>query len=154
REPPAQLYEIEYVPKTEDLLVPGERADDPLRQGVVWLRARDANRLQQAQIIAARIAAIIANGEPKIDGCAPTWRDVAILAPTNTMLDAAAFALAEARIPYVVAGRGFYASTEVRDLASLLALIVDPHDRCALLDVLRGPWVGARDETLIGLTAP
>ena len=66
----------------------------------------------------------------------PQFRDVAILAPTNEMLDAAAFALAQAGVPHVVAGRGFYASTEVRDLRSMLALVIDPKDKLAMLEVL------------------
>jgi ATP-dependent helicase/nuclease subunit A len=36
----------------------------------------------------------------------------------------------------------------------MLALLIDPSEAWALLEVLRGPWVGARDETLLALTDP
>jgi ATP-dependent helicase/nuclease subunit A len=77
---------------------------------------------------------------------------MAVLAGTNGMLDAVAFALAQAEIPYVVAGKSFFRTREVRDLAAMLALVLDPSDRLAMLEVLRGPWVGVHDETLLGLT--
>jgi ATP-dependent helicase/nuclease subunit A len=34
----------------------------------------------------------------------------------------------------------------------MLRLVLDPSDRLAMLEVLRGPWVGVHDETLLGLT--
>jgi ATP-dependent helicase/nuclease subunit A len=36
----------------------------------------------------------------------------------------------------------------------MLALVLDPNDRRALLEVLRGPWAGVSDRTLVGLTDP
>src|SRR6185295_13582226 len=86
------------------------------------------------------------------DGRRAAFRDIAVLATTNGMLDAAAFALAQSEIPYVVAGKSFFRAREVRDLSAMLALVLDPGDRLAMLGVLRGPWVGAHDETLLGLT--
>jgi ATP-dependent helicase/nuclease subunit A len=156
REPPPELYEIAYVPETEDLRVP-DGSDATVRAQTTWLRWGDedkVSRVDEGVAIAARIRAMIEAGEPRVRGNPPQFRDVAILAPTNEMLDAAAFALAQAGVPHVVAGRGFYASTEVRDLRSLLALVVDPKDKLAMLEVLRGPWMGAHDATLLGLTEP
>ena len=161
-DPPPQLFEIEYVPSTEDLLVPPERGladlDSPLKPRTTWLRIRpkgsSSTRLEEALVIAGRIRSIPTDVGIRVgkDARPARWRDMAILATTNGMLDAAAFALAQAEVPYVVAGKSFFRTREVRDLAAMLALVLDPADRLAMLEVLRGPWVGAHDETLIGLT--
>jgi ATP-dependent helicase/nuclease subunit A len=81
-------------------------------------------------------------------------RDIAVLATTNGMLDAVAFALAQADIPHVVAGKSFFRAREISDLAAMLALVLEPNDRIAMLEVLRGPWASVHDETLLGLVEP
>ncbi|MBS2017615.1 MAG: UvrD-helicase domain-containing protein [Deltaproteobacteria bacterium] len=154
-DPPPALFEIDYVPETEDLLVPPEReeaARDLAEQPpvVTWLRVQprsraSSSRLEEALVIADRVAALRAEAKAE-------YRDIAVLATTNGMLDAAAFALAQREIPYVVAGKSFYKTREVRDLAAMLSLVLEPGDRLAALEVLRGPWVSAHDETLLGLT--
>lgn len=156
--PPPELFEIDYVPETEDLLIPPERAGtapfDPSPR-TTWLRitpkSSSSTRLDEALVIAEKIGQIIAAGTP-IDGQLPRFRDMAVLATTNGMLDAAAFALAQAGVPYVVAGKAFFRTREVRDLCAMLALALDPSDRLAMLEVLRGPWASLHDETLLGLT--
>ena len=145
--PPPALYEVDYVPATEDLLAPdaNAKADGPR---TTWLRiapeAASSNRLEEALVIAERIRTVVASGTRR-------HRDLAVLATTNAMLDAAAFALAQSDIPYVVSGKSFYRTREVRDLAAMLAFVLDPLDRVAMLEVLRGPWAALHDETLLGL---
>src|SRR6185295_14066429 len=138
-EPPPALYEIDYVPATEDLLPPAN--DSSAGPRTTWLRitpdAASSTRLEEALVIAQRIAS-----------AKRPYRDFAVLATTNAMLDAAAFALAQAEIPYVVAGKSFFRTREVRDLAAMLAFVLDPLDRLAMLEVLRGPWAAVHDETL------
>lgn len=158
-DPPPELFEIEYVPETEDLLVPPERAaSDEQAPRTTWLRVRPkaqaSSRLEDALVLAQRIRALVAAGEPKVgrEGRAPSWRDVAVLATTNSMLDAVAFALAQGDVPYVVAGKSFFRTREVRDLAAMLALVLDPGDRLAALEVLRGPWASVHDATLLAMT--
>ena len=161
-DPPPELFEIEYVPATEDLLVPPERAVTPgpaaLSPRTTWLRIQPkgatSTRLDEALVIAQRIHAIVSGGTVRVgqDARRASFRDIAVLATTNGMLDATAFALAQSEIPYVVAGKSFFRTREVRDLAAMLALVLDPSDRLAMLEVLRGPWVGVHDETLLGLT--
>lgn len=155
-DPPPALFEIDYVPDTEDLLVPPERAAeaadlDAVAPAVEWLRitpkSNSSSRLEEGLVIAERIAQLRADGKA-------AYRDIAVLATTNGMLDATAFALAQAEIPYVVAGKSFFKTREVRDLAAMLALVLDPNDRLAALEVLRGPWASVHDETLLGLTRP
>jgi ATP-dependent helicase/nuclease subunit A len=160
-DPPPELFEIEYVARTEDLLVPPERVAVPseaLTPRTTWLRIRpkgtSSTRLEEALVIADRIRRIPVDGSVLVgkERRPARWRDLAVLATTNGMLDAMSFALAQAEVPYVVAGKSFFRTREVRDLAAMLALVLDPADRLAMLEVLRGPWVGAHDETLLGLT--
>ena len=160
-DPPPQLFEIEYVPRTEDLLVPPERVavgSNGEEARTTWLRIRpkgnSSTRLEEALVIAGRVRGVVESDSFRVgrEARQARWRDIAVLATTNGMLDAAAFALAQAEVPYVVAGKSFFRTREVRDLAAMLALVLDPSDRLAMLEVLRGPWVGAHDETLLGLT--
>jgi ATP-dependent helicase/nuclease subunit A len=160
--PPPELFEIEYVPATEDLLVPPERVQSTAPVSAVpratWLRVQprgaSSSRLEEALVIAARIQALSTDASFRVgpEARPARWRDMAILATTNGMLDAAAFALAQVSVPYVVAGKSFFRTREVRDLAALLSLVLEPSDPLPMLEVLRGPWVGVHDETLLGLT--
>jgi ATP-dependent helicase/nuclease subunit A len=158
----AGLFEVSYVPDTEDLLAPPERVRDPASPRsprTTWLRVplggkAKSSRMAEAFAIAERAARILAEGTPRVSDRAPTPRDLAVLARSNVMLEATAYALAEAGIPYVIAGRGFYSAREVRDLMAMLALVLRPKDELALLTVLRGAWGGVRDTTLVGLTDP
>lgn len=154
-----QLYEIAYVPETEDLLVPPERVTTATAEPrTVWLRISPkkttSSRIEEALVIAERISRIVRTGAPRVarDSRAPSFRDIAVLATSNAMLDATSFALAQAGIPYVVAGRSFFRTREVRDLTAMLSLVLDPTDRLASLAVLRGPWASVHDETLLALT--
>jgi ATP-dependent helicase/nuclease subunit A len=155
-EPPPELFEIDYVPATEDLRTPPGMVEESAARRetacTTWLKispkGQNSSRLEEALVIAERIGAMT-----KVAGT-PMYRDIAVLATTNAMLDAVAFALAQADIPYVVAGRSFFRTREVADLLAMLSLVLDPSDRLAALAVLRGPWASVHDETLLGLTWP
>jgi ATP-dependent helicase/nuclease subunit A len=154
----ASLFEVTYAPDVEDLTVPLEKAapTDAARPRVTWLRpsgAGSSRRIDEAHAIATRVTELV--GRPLDDGVGVrAYRDFAVLALTNQMLDTMAFALARVQVPYVVAGRGFFSAREVRDVVAMLALLVRPHDRLALATVLRSPWVGASDRALLALTVP
>ena len=61
-------------------------------------------------------------------------------------------ALRDAGLPYyVVAGRGFYARQEVRDVVNCLATLENNLDEVALIGVLRSPMFALSDETLFWL---
>ncbi|HEY1959459.1 MAG TPA: 3'-5' exonuclease, partial [Polyangiaceae bacterium] len=108
----------------------------------------DTSRLEDATLATAYIAESLAE-------CNDLHaRDFAVLAQSNEMLDATAFALSRAGIPHVVAGRGFFAAREVQDALALLRWIDRPDDRAALLSILRGPFAALGDRTLVGLTEP
>jgi ATP-dependent helicase/nuclease subunit A len=157
---PPELYEIDYVPATEDLRSPPGDARAAGGPRTTWLRlpvvppAQASHRLDEAVTIATQIAAIVERGEPTVRGRGPRWRDFAVLALRHETLDAVAFVLGQMGVPYAVAGKGFYAAREVRDVIAMLSVLCNPEDRVSLLEVLRGPWVGLRDESLVGLTDP
>jgi ATP-dependent helicase/nuclease subunit A len=154
---PQELYEIAYASAVEDLLPPPERAAATertprttwLRVAITAERGKASRGIDEAYAIAERVQHLVAEGNG-----ATRWRDCAVLAESNAMLDATAFALAQAGVPYVVAGSGFHAAREVRDIVAMLAVIVRESDALALLTVLRGPWAGVHDDTLIALTDP
>ncbi len=79
---------------------------------------------------------------------------LALLLRRYTHLQTYLHALRLAQIPhYVVQGRGFYATQEIRDVASLLMLLEDARDRFALAAVLRSPLCGISDDGLASLVA-
>ncbi len=146
---PIAAYEVAYNPDTEDLRAPpGAAARAPAPKVVAsWLRPPvervTSTKAAEAEVIAAEVERRVGEGRP--------YRDFAVLAQSNAMLEAAAFALACRQIPYVVFGSRYFAAREVRDVRSLLALIHDARDTAAMLEVLRGPWVGLSDDALLDL---
>ncbi len=149
------LYDIAYSPEVEDLITPAAKPRPTVRPRVTWIRpgaAPSSKRIDEAHAIAARIADQV--GKPTERGPARAYRDFAVLALTNQMLDTVSFALARIDIPYVVAGRGFFSAREVRDVVAMLAWLVRPHDRLAFATVLRSPWLGASDRALLALSVP
>jgi ATP-dependent helicase/nuclease subunit A len=80
----------------------------------------------------------------------PCWRDIAILLPRRTGLEAYEEALAEIGIPYRHEGsRDYFQRDEVRDLIFLLRAIDDPRDRISLIGALRSGAFGCSDEDLV-----
>ncbi|MDR2854991.1 MAG: UvrD-helicase domain-containing protein [Methanomicrobiales archaeon] len=83
----------------------------------------------------------------KTTGCKPG--DIAILIERRTHLETYLSALEEAGLPFVVGkGMGFYMRQEVLDLYSVLSFICTPHDDCALLGVLRSPYICLSDQCI------
>ncbi|MEO9235553.1 MAG: UvrD-helicase domain-containing protein, partial [Polyangiaceae bacterium] len=152
------LDEIRYSPSSENLLTPPETKNrESSNPSVFWLRPEiekpktASARLDEAFVVASRIAKVLADGRPLVRDRKPTPRDIAVLSTTNEMLDAVAYALADRKIPYVVAGRGFFSAREVKDAIAMLRLLVDYADGIALAEVLRGPWCGLDDVSLLAL---
>ncbi len=100
-----------------------------------------------AALAAGWVAHAIAAGEAKPG-------DVAVLARENATLARVATALGRLDVPYALVGRGLLRTREVRDAVAMLRLLVDPTDRQALASVLRGPWVGLDDASLVRLARP
>jgi len=80
--------------------------------------------------------------------------DLAILARRRSSLPMVELALDRLGIPFVVSGRALYATSEVRDLAALLRVALDPYNRHALAAVARSPLGGLSDKTLAELSHP
>ncbi|WP_437614839.1 UvrD-helicase domain-containing protein [Sorangium sp. So ce834] len=121
---------------------------------------RDAQRqLREALIAAAYIArrvrgAAAGGGAAEGAGGDLRFRDVAVLARRRSTIPLVELALARLEIPYVVAGRALFDAPEVRDVAAILRLLLDPRDLLALATVLRGPVVALSDTALAVLAPP
>lgn len=152
-------FEIDYGP-AERLVAAGPEGDE-----VVLVRddraiPEDADALvreatgpaREAFIAAAYVAADATSrrdlGEPV------RWSDVAILTRRRSTIPLVELALGRLGIPYVVAGRALYQASEVRDLAAILRLVLDPRDRAALATSLRGPAACLSDQALATLSEP
>ncbi len=78
-----------------------------------------------------------------------TQREITILIPAQTHVEAYQRALVSRGIDvYVVGGKGYYSQEEVSDVIALLRLLVNPHDDLALVAALRSPLVGISDDGL------
>ncbi|WP_437593097.1 UvrD-helicase domain-containing protein [Sorangium sp. So ce1000] len=172
--PPASPREFEIAYSAAEHLVaaPGRASEGPTDvvlvsdgggapDGVDAL-VRDARgQLREALIAAAYIARRVrgasGDGAAGYDGAATgdlRFRDVAVLTRRRSTIPLVELALARLEIPYVVAGRALFDAAEVRDLAAILRLLLDPRDRLALATVLRGPVVALSDTSLALLAPP
>jgi ATP-dependent helicase/nuclease subunit A len=83
-----------------------------------------------------------------------SYRDMAILFPALTGIDAYEEALKERGIPYrLEGGKEFYMRQEVRSLLCCLKAIDDPADPISLVAALRSPFFGFSDEEIFLFTA-
>jgi ATP-dependent helicase/nuclease subunit A len=108
-----------------------------------------AGAAREAHVAGAYVASITHGGTPSTP-----YKDVAVLARRRSTIPLVELALARLEIPYVVAGRALYDAPEVRDIAALLRLILDPRDRLAMAVILRGPMVALSDTALTLLSIP
>jgi len=120
-------------------------------------------REDEAQSIAALIEEMTAGGpekrwmiyDKKEGGSRPvSYRDMALLFPALTGIDAYEEALKERGIPYrLEGGREFYMRQEVRSLLCCLKALDDPADAISLVAALRSPFFGFSDEEIFLFTA-
>ena len=112
------------------------------------LRAAEASDIAAALARAEREAWLV---QPDGESARPCrWGDMAVLLPSRTSLPHLRRALAEAGVPYrLETGSLVYATTEVRDLLSVLRSIDDPGDQISLLGALRSPAYGCGDDDLL-----
>jgi ATP-dependent helicase/nuclease subunit A len=119
----------------------------------------DANRKAEALTIAARLRELIDSEQPLVvDADTKHLRavrpgDVAILFRAFSNVHLYEQALRAAELPfYTVAGRAFYSQQEVYDVLHLLRAVTSTCDDIALAGVLRSPFFGLRDETLLAIS--
>ncbi|MCY1034373.1 UvrD-helicase domain-containing protein [Corallococcus sp. BB11-1] len=155
-------FEVVYDAATDDLSpTRPELADGPVVERLSLPEADTAPELREheADAVARRLRVMLAPGAPATvmaedrKGLRPArGGDVAILFRTFTHLEEYRTALIRHGVPHrVLRGRGFYGAQEVRDLASLLALLSDADDALAFAAVLRSPLVGLSDAALFRL---
>lgn len=81
------------------------------------------------------------------------YGDIAILIRERNKLPQMETALRQAAIPYdVYRGVGFFQTSEVQDIYYMLKAISDPEDNFAMISVLRAPYLGLSDSTLLFLS--
>jgi ATP-dependent exoDNAse (exonuclease V) beta subunit len=145
---PREPFEVPYAPleprapkhegdhAVELMVVPAGPDGKVEKSGEV--RARDAAG------VAARIVALHAEGR--------AWGDIAILLGSWKEVDRYEGALRAAGVPvYVQRGEGFWEAREVLDCVLALRALRDPADHVAMVGVLKSPFVGLRDDTLLAL---
>lgn len=98
-------------------------------------------RKNEAELIARKITHLV---EGKIQ-----FKDIAILFRAMTDIKLYEDAFRRYRIPYyIIAGSGFFARQEIKDILNYLKIIEDPKDQVAMVGVLRSPMVGLSDNEL------
>jgi ATP-dependent helicase/nuclease subunit A len=114
----------------------------------------DARREANAEAVVARMLEML--GEDLVwDDDAQSfrelkWSDFALLFRTRAGLPALEAVLRRHNVPYYVAtSTGFFSRREIRDLRLLLTALADPRDDIAWLGVLRSPFVGLTDESIM-----
>ncbi|MCL4433304.1 MAG: UvrD-helicase domain-containing protein [Actinobacteria bacterium] len=75
------------------------------------------------------------------------FRDIAILVPTRTSVEAIEESLSEYNIPYHLEGVGYmWRSDEIFDILSVLRAVASPYDAQAVVAALRSPLLGCSDQ--------
>ena len=149
--PAEHLTPIEDAPAARVVLVADDGSSPDDADPIVRESSGAAREAHLAAAIIARIAAAPVAGEVD-DG--KRFRHIAVLARRRSTIPLVELALSRLSIPYVVAGRALYDAPEVRDMAALLRLLLDPRDRLALATVVRGPMVALSDTALAELSPP
>ncbi len=154
-ETPQKAYQIRFMP-SETLVAPERN----LAPGRVTLLLDDGSLppdpdpMLSAASDALRAALLAAAYCARAHRSGTRFRDLALLARRRATLPLLELALDRLGIPFVVSGRALYATQEVRDLAALLRIALDPLDRHALGVIARGPLGGLSDGTLAALSDP
>ena len=158
------FYQPAYIP----LAPHSSRREAMPRPGVVLLapppefNPEETSAMEAREIEARSIAALIAAmaggssgagwqiADPKDKGPRPVrYRDIALLFPALTGIEAYEDALKGRAIPYrLEGGKKFYLRQEVRSLLCCLKALDDPADRISLVSALRSFLFGYSDEEI------
>ncbi|APR81704.1 Hypothetical protein A7982_07053 [Minicystis rosea] len=149
--PAEHLIAVEGAPPSRVVLIQDD-GSSPEGADPIVREAQGAAR--EAHVAAAFVANLVEPREEAARFDTVRYKDVAVLARRRSTIPLVEIALSRLDIPYVVAGRALYDAPEVRDVAALLRLLLDPRDRLALATVLRGPMVALSDTALAELSLP
>ncbi|HLZ54812.1 MAG TPA: UvrD-helicase domain-containing protein, partial [Verrucomicrobiae bacterium] len=152
------------TPRTEWLVrFKGSRGDRPADDGTGESDLVELEETEkEARLVAYRLRELITQkhriwDEENHAERAAEWRDMAVLlrAPANKA-EAYAKEFERAGVPLIVERGGFYDSTEIADLLSLLQLLDNPLQDVPAIAVLRSPLVGLSLDELatVRLAAP
>lgn len=122
----------------------------------------ESRRLEEAAWMSRRIRELLDDPTPRIRDKHPETgatilrpiksKDIVILFRALSDVRHYEQALRDCRLEYyLVGGRAFYAQQEVFDLLNLLRSLNEPDDEISLLGVLRSPFFGLTDDTLMTL---
>jgi ATP-dependent helicase/nuclease subunit A len=122
----------------------------------------DDLRRREADWIAARVQQMLTDDVPRVrdvdsrtgrTGLRPAQSgDVAILFRALTDVRHYEAALRERDLPYyLVGGRAFFAQQEIFDLINLCRYLLDQDDEVSLVGLLRSPFFGLSDDSLLAL---
>lgn len=164
RPSPEGFYQPAYIPLAPD---PSRREAMP-RPGVVLLtpppefNRAETSAMEARESEARSIAALISGmaggssgdgwqvADPRDKGPRPVrYRDIALLFPALTGIDAYEEALKARGIPYrLEGGKEFYLRQEIRSLLCCLKAVDDPADQISLVSALRSFLFGYSDEEI------
>ncbi|MDB5340577.1 MAG: Exodeoxyribonuclease [Planctomycetaceae bacterium] len=122
----------------------------------------ESRRQEEAAWMARRIRELLDDPTPRIRDKHPETgatilrpikaKDIVILFRALSDVRHYEQALRDCRLEYyLVGGRAFYAQQEVFDLLNLLRSLNEPDDEISLLGVLRSPFFGLTDDTLMSI---
>lgn len=118
----------------------------------------DELRRKNARAVVAKLVSLVQRGEPLVWEKRTEQRrpllygDIAILCRTRGSYGAYTDVLEEFSVPYcALGGQAFYDRQEVQDLVNLLRAVDNPFRDIPLAAVLRSPFVGVSEETLVHL---
>ena len=149
-------HEVEFRPLVAKRELP---TDDGLLELLVLPEGdADTRRKAEAELIARRIRAMVHGDEPLVyddrekRARPPRWNEIALLFRTRTKVHFYQEALRRHGIPaYLASGDGFFRRREVRDVKLLLTALAEPYDDIAWAGVLRSPFVGLADQSLLAM---
>ncbi|MCH8876830.1 MAG: UvrD-helicase domain-containing protein [Chloroflexi bacterium] len=138
------LHRVPYTALTADRRGPGASGAGPHLELVLGTgEGAERGRSAGARALANRLV------ELRREEVIRDWSEVALLFRASPGFEPYELALEAAGIPFVtVAGRGFYARPEIRDVINTLRAIADPSDDLALAGFLRSPALGLSDSGL------
>ena len=161
---PEGFYQPAYIP----LAPHSSRREAMPRPGVVLLtpppefNREETSAMEAREIEARSIAALISRmaggssgdgwqiADPRDKGRRPVrYRDIALLFPALTGIEAYEEALKARGIPYrLEGGKEFYLRQEIRSLLCCLKALDDPSDQISLVSALRSFLIGYSDEEI------
>src|SRR5262245_4530902 len=150
--PPVELH---LITKSEPEADSGENGDAPVNLEVLDLAAIE----REARLVALRLRELRNQRhrvwDPEDKQFRPVqWRDMAVLLRSPAeKAEAFAKQFSHVGVPLSAARGGFYDSTEISDLLSLLHLLDNPLQDVPLLAVLRSPLVGLSLDELAEIRA-